>query len=183
MRGITSLSRFLLFAGLVASVLGVATWLGRAGGPLFTSYLSGEASASTTATVGPLQARIHSTLYTDDTQVYVWLKNTGGGGVRLFEGEWVATIGPGEKPPPPVPYYLTDDGGRRYPSVGTAGWTFRAGDPPDSYGKVPPGDTADFTLGFPRIPDDVRGLTLVMEGIKAEDGKTYDLRVPVPLPR
>jgi hypothetical protein len=49
-------------------------------------------------------------------------------------------------------------------------------------GKAFPGQTVEFGLTFAGIPGDVIELTLVMDNVRTEDGKSYDLRIDVPLP-
>ena len=82
----------------------------------------------------------------------------------------------------PSSYYLLDSTGRTYAPTGY-GWSQAATDPAEREGTAPPGQIADFQLIFPGMPREVTGLTLVLDDVKTEDGMSYDLRLPVPLPK
>ncbi len=155
-------------------------------------YYNGQVGQKATASVGPLRLSIwrvdyeggyarrsHGGLYESQpvTRTYLKLKNNGASTVTLFRTAW----GHGAPPQPP-PYYLVDDRGQRYPATGQ-GWSSQAGDPRAIEGKALPGQTVEFTLEFGGVPRSARSLALVMDSVRAADGRRYSFRLPLELPR
>jgi hypothetical protein len=160
------------------------TWFETSDWSPWESYVEGSAQSTAVARSGPLELRVQQIVYTPEIQLYLALRNNSQGTVTLLADDDAtdpaAAVPKGA--PPPLPYYLEDGAGGLYAWSGRGAWTYSEEDGTMADGKVAPGGRAQFMLAFPAVPDDVRELTLIMNDVRADDGQSYDLRVPVPLP-
>jgi hypothetical protein len=161
-------------------------------------YHNGETRRETTADAGPLELRVWWVEYRSATggrsgaaqvitgprtTVHLMLKNAGTNPAIISPGVSGPGVSPdGEDVPPLPPYYLLDERGRRFSSAGTPGWSCQSDDPLGCDGRAHPGRTTEFSLSFGGIPRDVGSLTLVMDGVKTEEGDKYSFEIPVSLP-
>lgn len=179
----------MLALGMLAGLLtGCQTDAGR----VAVSFYDGTVSHTEKAVHGPLHVELWQARYYPGatsrnaagtqviapgaTQVFMKVQNTGTSTALLFSEAFDAQ---GQPPPPPAAY-LEDQLARRYPATGS-GWSRPVDEPPGNEGKALPGKTADIHLSFDAIPRDVTALTLVWD-VRFEDGMTYPVTLPVPLP-
>lgn len=172
----------------------------------------GDLQTTVTTNVGPLDLELWRVRYSagnsgvQDGTLYVQRARTSTALKMTNHGD--STIILWEVKPPGESiqrnYYLVDDQDRTYKRIGW-GWTRYQESPDDpsaqpvplptdtalpgtqrlavpGEGTVPPGETAEFTLIFEGIPQDVKELTLVLEDVPDDRGNSYTISLPVPLP-
>jgi hypothetical protein len=152
-------------------------------------FLTGDIDrVQSTARSGPLTLRVTPVHYegragmAPNTDVDASVVNNSPRAVELFSRSESETPLPGEAPayvPEGSAYYLVDDKGRWYPaSISGA----ENPDGPRPQVRALPGETTNLSLYFEPVRGDARAVTLVLEDVRDDAGRTYDLTVRLPLP-